>query len=107
MVDKHSYFKDYLAVRNDIIADNPFWWLGTAKYQLPTFEYYVKNCIEDKGGKYDFTQRNYSTYAQVLEPIENSQNTSVRMNNGKLYRFVTYSMWMGSPFNYKEEIIFK
>lgn len=96
-----EYYKDYLKLRIDIIANDPNRWLGNSKMQLPTFEYYIKNCVKDKGGKYDFTKRNYSTPAQVLEPINFHSQNKYAMNSKSLYRSIIHSMWMGTAFNYK------
>ena len=71
---------DFLDYRVDIIANNPNRWLysfankerPTSYHNLPTFEYYLKNCVIDKGGKYDFTKRLHNI-----------------------------SYWMGTPFNFK------
>jgi hypothetical protein len=96
-----EHYKDYLKLRIDIIANNPNRWLGNSKMQLPTFEYYLKNCVNDKGGKYDFTKRNYSTPSQVLEPISFHSQNKYAMNSKRLYRNIIHSMWMGTPFNYE------
>ena len=96
-----EHYKEYLKLRIDIVANDPNRWLGNLKMQLPTFEYYLTNCVNDKNGKYDFTIRRYSTPAQVLEPISfHSQNKYV-MNSKRLYRKIIYSMWMGTSFNYE------
>ena len=63
-----AHFNDYLKYRIDIISnDIPRWLLKNTKYQLPTFEYYLQNCVIDKGGKYDFTKRNYGNSMDVKE----------------------------------------
>jgi hypothetical protein len=99
-----EHLKDYLNYRTDIVVNDANRWMGTSKNQLPTFEYYLKNCVYDSGGKYDFTVRRYSTPAQVLEPITfHSQNKHL-MNSKRMYRFIVYSMWMGTGFNYKTVI---
>jgi hypothetical protein len=97
-----EHYKDYLKLRINIIANDPNRWLHEKmKYQLPTFEYYLENCVKDKGGKYDFTKRNYSTPAQVLEPISFHSQNKYAMNSKRLYRTIIHSMWMGTPFNYE------
>ena len=93
-----EHYKQYLKLRIDIIANDPNRWLGNSKMQLPTFEYYLKNCVNDKGGKYDFTKRNYSTPAQVLEPISFHSQNKYAMNSKRLYRSIIHSMWMGTAF---------
>ena len=96
-----EHYKEYLKLRIDIIANDPNRWLGNSKMQLPTFDYYLKNCVNDKGGKYDFTKRNYSTPAQELEPITFHSQNKYAMNSKRLYRNIIHSMWMGTPFNYE------
>lgn len=85
--------QDYLDLRIDIVGNDVRTWTSVAKYLLPTFDYYIKNCVEDKGGKYDFSVRRYSSPAQVLQPIGKFK---------KFSRKLVYSYWMGTPFNYKE-----
>ncbi len=80
-------------LRIDIVGNEARRWTSVAKYQLPTFDYYMKNCVEDKGGDYDFTTRRYSSPAQVLQPTGKFK---------KFSRNLVYSYWMGTPFNYKE-----
>jgi hypothetical protein len=94
-------FEDYLKIRIDIIANDPNKWLGTCKFQLPTFDYYLINCVEYKGGKYDFTKRSYSSPSQTLEPISFHNKNKYAMRSERLYRSVKFSMWMGTSFNYK------
>ena len=96
-----DHYKEYLKLRIDIIANDPNRWLGNSKMQLPTFDYYLKNCVNDKGGKYDFTVRRYSTPAQVLEPISFHSQNKYAMNSKRLYRSIIHSMWMGTAFNYE------
>jgi len=96
-----EHYKEYLKLRIDIIANNPSRWLNTGRLQLPTFEYYLENCVKDKGGKYDFTVRRYSTPAQVLEPISFHSQNKYAMNSKRLYRSIIHSMWMGTAFNYE------
>lgn len=96
-----NHYKEYLKLRIDIIANAPNRWLVNSKMQLPTFDYYLKNCVNDKGGKYDFTVRRYSTPSQVLEPISFHSQNKYAMNSKRLYRRITYSIWMGTAFNYE------
>lgn len=103
--EKFEHFSDYLKYRIDIIANDPERWLNkSSKHQLPKFEYYLKNCVEDKGGKYDFTIRRYSTPAQNLMPISFCSQSHIQMESRPLYRWVEHSFWMGTPFNYKTVI---
>lgn len=37
---------------------------GLRVHQLPTFKYYIENCIENKEGPYDFTRR-YSIHSSL------------------------------------------
>jgi hypothetical protein len=95
------YYKKYLRYRCDIIANDPKRWLGVSKLELPSFDYYLKNCVEDKGGKYDFTVRRYSTPTQHLNPISFNSQNKYQMDSKILYRNITHSMWMATAFNYK------
>jgi hypothetical protein len=104
VLEELEHYKDYSKFRVDIIANNPNRWLSTGRLQLPNFEYYLKHCVNDKGGKYDFTKRNYSTPAQVLDPISFHSQSKYAMNSTRLYRSIVHSMWMGTPFNYKTVI---
>ena len=96
-----EHYEKYLKLRIDIISNDPKRWLGNSKTQLPTFEYYLRNCVNDKGGKYDFTVRRYSTPTQVLEPISFHSQNKYAMNSKRLYRKIVHSMWMGTAFNYE------
>lgn len=98
--ERLDHFSDYLDYRLDIMANNPNRWLKTGYYQLPTFEYYLDNCVNDNGGKYDFTQRRYKSHTQTLNPIR----IEFEPRGKQLTRHYTYSMWMGTPFNFKEII---
>lgn len=99
--EKLDHLKDYLGYRLDIIANDTHRWMHSSPYQLPSFEYYLKNCVEDKGGKYDFTRRLYSTPSQHLEPISFHSQSSNQMSSKRLYRRIIHSSWMGTPFNYQ------
>jgi hypothetical protein len=96
-----DHYKDFLVFRCDIIANDTKRWLGSSKNQLPSFEYYLKNCVEYKGGKYDFTVKRYSTPAQTLEPITFHSQNKHQMSSKRLYRTIIHSFWMGTPFNYE------
>lgn len=88
------HLQDYLKYRIDIISNNPNRWLGSSFYELPTFEYYLKNCVLDKGGNYDFTERKYGN--------ESSSHLFQIRNSTKKVQFnVRYSMWMGTAFNFE------
>ncbi len=97
-----EHFKDYLKFRIDIISNDPKRWLfSSSKYQLPTFEYYLQNCVIDKGGKYDFTKRNYGNSMDVRElKIKDSVIDSTK----KVTLKTTFSIWMGTPFNYEDVV---
>ena len=102
--ERINHFKEYLKYRLDIIGNNPNWWLGKAKYQLPTFEYYLQNCINDKGGKYDFTKRQYRSPICQKDLIVS--NAYIERNINIIFK-TNYSYWMGTPFNFKDELIYK
>ncbi len=96
-----EHYKDYLKYRIDIISSNPKRWLGGSFYELPKFEYYLQNCVKGKGGKYDFTRRNYGNQSCSHEfDISNS------ISRIKIQKTVSvrHSMWMGTPFNYETVI---
>ena len=97
-----EHFKDYLKFRIDIISNDPKRWLfSSSKYQLPTFEYYLKNCVIDKGGNYDFTKRNYGCSVDVKElKIKNS----IIDRTKKVSLKTKFSTWMGTPFNYEDVV---
>ena len=105
--EKLNHLKDYISYRTDIISDKPNWWLTTAKNELPSFDYYIKNCVEDKGGKYDFTKRRYTTHATILDKIERVNYQPSKCHQKDVYRTIEYSYWMSSPFNFKEKITTK
>lgn len=97
-----AHFKDYLKYRIDIISnDIPRWLLKKTKYQLPTFEYYLQNCVIDKGGKYDFTKRNYGNSMDVKEL---KIKDSIIDRTKKVTLKTTFSIWMGTPFNYEDVV---
>ena len=100
--DQIVHFKDYLKYRIDIISnDIPRWLLKNTKYQLPNFEYYLQNCVIDKGGKYDFTKRNYGNSMDVKEL---KIKDSIIDRTKKVTLKTTFSMWMGTPFNYEDVV---
>jgi len=106
--ERAEYFTEYLGVRLDIICNNPGRWLDTAYYQLPTFEYYLNNVIYDKGGKYDFTQRLYNSYATSTDIIHDDRKWGLKMLGQKTaYKYIKSSCWMGTEFNFKECIEIK
>lgn len=85
---------------------------GMAFYNLPTFEYYYKNCVLDKGGKYDFTVRRYSQTAScVLEvpPCCHGKMIGRHFVTGLQPKKVTlrhkWGYWMGAEFGRIEEVI--
>lgn len=68
-------------------------WLFNNTNQLPTFEYYLQNCVIDKGGKYDFTKRNYGNMMDVKElKIKNS----IIDRTKKVTLITKHSMWIKS-----------
>ena len=100
--EKIEHFKDYLKYRIDIISNSPNKWLhDKMKYQLPTFEYYLKNCVFDKNGKYDFTKRNYGNSIDIKEL---KIKDSVVDRNKTIILKTTYSIWMETAFNFNDEI---
>jgi len=107
---KLNHLSDYIKYRIDIVCQDPKRWLLTKSndgycnlqhYNLPSFEYYLKNCVSDKGGNYDFTITRYKTPKQKLSPIRTANFTSIITKNQAYERWFEYSQWMGTPFNFK------
>ena len=100
--EKLNHLSDWLQFNTDIICNNPEYWLsGFHKNYLPTFEYYLQNCVIDKGGKYDFTKRNYGNSMDVKEL---KIKDSIIDRTKKVTLKTTFSMWMGTPFNYEDVV---
>jgi hypothetical protein len=96
-----QHLKDYLKIRTELMIANPKRWLNSnAYYQLPSFEYYMKHCVLDRGGAYDFTIRHLRSPYTKYQYKDFCQNIDIE--NGSITR---YSVWMGTPFNFKTEII--
>lgn len=107
--EKLNHLSDFLQYNTDIICNNPDYWMsGFHKNYLPTFDYYLKNCVLDKEGPYDYTKRKYSSHSQVLIPTIDYANgrkrTQMKLCQRKIYSTVKYSYWKGTPFNYKQVI---
>jgi len=101
--DKLIHLRDYLNHRLDIIYSDFSSWQGLRKHNLPTFDYYMENCVEDKGGAYDFTVRRYWKNDTLTEDT-NVLHESRDFKSTKVVRKTSYSIWMGTPFNYKCDI---
>jgi hypothetical protein len=92
-----------LKFRIDIISnDIPRWLLSNSKYQLPSFDYYLENCVKNKGGNYDFTIRRYKTHLSAKQ--HNVSNASLK-RSVNVNCFSEHSIWMGTPFNFKDTVI--
>lgn len=104
--DKFNHLKDYIKFRIDIVSNNPDWWLGMARNELPTFDYYLKNCVEDKAGKYDFTKRMFKTCTMQMPIIKDTMEI-IEFIQKKTTTRIEFSIWMGTPFNFKEIITTK
>ena len=101
--DVLNHISDWIAIRLELMANEHSRWLGTnAYYSLPTFDYYLANCIKDKGGKYDFTKRQYSTHCETIRPMTRLGHKD---SEGGAKRILRYSYYMGTPFNFREEWI--
>ena len=107
--DVLSHISDWIAIRLELMANEPRRWLGydhngrwfkNAYYQLPTFEYYMKNCVDDKGGKYDFTMRRYSSHRETIKPMSEQGFTDEKGGGSRILR---HAIYMGTPFNFIEE----
>lgn len=103
--EKIEHLADWVSIRADIRANDFSKWSGNMHNQLPSFEYYIKNCVIDKGGKYDFTKRTYGNNGAVLESINYPKiEFEVRaVKDFSIEKRVRYSNWMGTPFNIKIE----
>lgn len=98
--ERLGYLNEYINIIIDIMCSEPSRWVrSSSRHQLPSFDYYIKNCIIDKGGKYDFTKRNYRTHFQILNK---SEFYNIKT---ELIRYTQYSIWMGTEFNFKEVCI--
>lgn len=95
--EKIEHLKDYLKHRLDIIYNDIPRWTSNAKYQLPTFEYYLQNCIIDKGGKYDFTKK----YKSPIFTTNIEIKDSFFKDKVVVESYGYYSSWMGTPFNHE------
>lgn len=59
--DELRHYSDWLGIRIELSLRHPTRFLQ-GYYQLPTFDYYIKNCVLDKGGGYDFTRSRMVNY---------------------------------------------
>ena len=78
-------------------------------HQLPTFEYYIENCIKNKGGAYDFTRNNYkSVRTTILKDYTPAMgiivsNKSINSHSDTIVRETkSWSYWMGTAFNFSK-----
>jgi len=92
--------QEYLNHRIDIMCNNPKLWIKQPQL-LPTFDYYVKNCIEDKGGKYDFTVRRYVKEVNKYKPSMSCNFINVIHELPEVNTITKHSYWMSTPFNFK------
>lgn len=105
IIKQLDLFKQYQKFKIEIIASDPKrWCLSSAKYELPTFEYYLENCIKNKGGKYDFTIRRYKTHLESLPKINSVLYDKLFEKQKNITRKIEFSIWMGTPFNFNEKI---
>ena len=107
--DVLNHISDWIAIRLELMTNEHNRWVGfehkgqwfeNAYNQLPTFNEYIDNCINDKGGKYDFTKRLYSTHTETIQPMSSLGQCD---KAGGANRTLRYSLYMGTPFNFKEE----
>jgi len=100
---------DWIAIRLELMANEPRRWCGyqhknrwfkNAYYQLPTFKEYMDNCVNDKGGKRDFTKQCYTTHIESIKPMTRLGYSD---KSGGAKRTLRYSYYMGTPFNFSEE----
>ena len=103
--EKLNHLSEFLQYRTDIVCNNPDYWLsGTQGNYLPTFEYYIQNCVLDKGGAYDFTKRRYKTHAEVIIPITHSDKPQMNQCQKKVFSSVEFSRWHFTAFNFKQKV---
>lgn len=99
-MDELDQLSNYIDHRIDIICNDVTRWLNNPQ-QLPTFKYY-KDAIKDS--RYDcFNARRFISAKDVL----NERNILFEKrdtNATVITRYFEYSIWMGTPFNYKEII---
>ena len=109
--DKLDHLSTWLKHRVDIMCHNPKRWMSyttkdgyfnTSYYNLPTFEYYLKNCVQDKGGAYDFTMRRYKTLEAKASVIESANFQNIIGEYKTASHLFKYSNWMGTAFNFKQ-----
>ncbi len=107
--DVLSNVSDWIAIRLELMTNEPRRWVGfehkgnwfkNAYYQLPTFDYYMQNCVNDKGGKYDFTKRRYCSHRETIKPMSERGFTDEKGGGSRILR---HSIYMGTHFNFKEE----
>lgn len=84
---------------------------GSRFHQLPTFEYFYKNCVLDRGGKYDFTALRYkSSRSFTLDMPTSIHGRTIGKefvsdaSNKTVIVVRRWNMWMGSEFGHVEEI---
>ena len=107
--DVLNHISNWIAIRLELMTNEPNRWVGfehkgqwfdNAYNQLPTFQEYLTNCVNDNGGKYDFTKRCYSTHMETIQPMSSLGQCD---KAGGANRTLRYSCYMGTPFNYSEE----
>lgn len=90
---------EWIAVRAEIYGKDVPAWRGGRFNQLPTFDYYYKNCVIDPGGPYDFTVRREITHPVTgFIHVDHNRVEAVETR-------ITYSRWMGTAFNFNYIII--
>lgn len=109
-VEMEMFFPEYLFWRASIIAGDPDRWTHSRmKYQLPSFEYYLKNCIFNAGGYSDFRVRRWgkSNFLQTVKLPYCRPYYGIDYEEKTIGRTKIYSMWMGTMFNFEEIITIK
>ena len=75
------------------------------KNYLPSFDYYLQNCVIDKGGNYDFTVRRYKTHFEKTKNINHTDKPLMNKVQKCVLVGVEFSRWHFTPFNYKQIVI--
>ena len=104
--EKFNHLSDYLQYRTDIICNKPDYWLNDIhKNYLPSFDYYLQNCVIDKGGNYDFTVRRYKTHFEKTKNINHTDKPLMNKVQKCVLVGVEFSRWHFTSFNYKQIVI--
>ena len=97
MEDKFKELQDYIKLRIDIVSNDIDRWTGYNRRELPSFEFYLEN-------KELLHKTRYKTSVQIIEPITYTHHMHRVTGSKRLIRYLEFSSWMGTPYNFKEVI---